>query len=48
MDIYLLVVVIILALLMIGASIFLLRYYVDKEETGFGSHVVIKIVAVYY
>ena len=46
MDIYLLVVVIVLALLMIGASIFILRYYVDKEEKGFGSQIIIKIIAV--
>ena len=48
MDIYLLVVVIILAFLMIGLSIFLIKYYSNKEETGFGAAIMTKVVAVLY
>ena len=48
MDVFLLVVVIILALVLIGMNIFLLTYYIHTEDTGFGQQCWPKIVVVIY
>jgi len=46
MDIFVLIVVIILALLLIAVNIYLVIYFIHKDDTGVGQAILPKIVVV--